>query len=234
MKWVVIVSVVLLLSACLSLKNNIATQEIELILIPNVKIPSLDFETEFDIVLKSEDYISNPSGYIKSGSSSQLLEFTPLETPLSKTWMAKATIIPIDKVDVEVEYLLYGYLRRKSRKEFKADDSALSSIVVDATATYTTPVSTETTTTNVYVLIEANRTIVGVTGYIKAKNAIYELNFEPPASTTPSPFGTIWIAETKIATSDLQDPTPVAFIEYYTFIEYAYKRGRIEIEIRNH
>lgn len=225
MKWVVIVSVVLLLSACLSLKTNNGPEEIELILIPNVKIPITELftlETEFDVIMKSKNYISNPSGYIWSGSSSQLLKFTPLETPLSKTWIATATIIPIDEVDVKVEYYLYGYLKREKPKPFKAEGDV--DVTIDATCT--TPISTETTTTSAYALVEADRMIVGVAGYIKAKNGIYKLSFRPPASITPaSPlFGTIWVAETKIATSDLQGPTPVVFVEYYVFKKYAYVR----------
>lgn len=212
MKWVVIVSVVLLLSACLSLKNNNVTQEIELILIPSVQPGKL--ETKFDIVLKSENPISNPKGYIKSIGSLQSLTFTSHEAPLSKTWVAAATIIPIDLVKVELEYNLYGYLKRTNEMTFTAEDGDSAT---DATLTMIriTPESTEATTSKVYASLESIYAIALPTGYIIGKNKIYELNFKQ--------FGNIWTAETSVATSEVLISTTV---EYYVFKKYAYVREK--------
>ncbi len=215
MKWVAIVSVVLLLSACLSLETNNAKEEIELILIPNVQPGKL--ETKFDIILKSENFISNPSGYIKSTSSSQLLTFTPLETPLSKTWMATATIIPIDAVSIDnIEYYLYGYLKRKEKERlFRADSSIKPNVTVNSTCT--TPTSTETTFTDVYVLVKSDMTITGVVGYIEDINGIYRLDFKSSESAS---LGTIWFANTRVPVNYNHEATAV--IEYYVFKKYAY------------
>lgn len=227
MKWVVIVSVVLLLSACLSLKTNNVTEEIELILIPNVQPGKL--ETKFDIILKSENFISNPSGYIKSSSSSQLLTFTPLETPLSKTWMATATIIPIDKVDVEVEYFLHGYLKRKSKEEFKADHNVTAGIKL--TRIPETPPTTPAVYT-IYVLLESKEPILSPSGYGKIRSIdgtheyVHLLVFSPPSTSVV--FGTTWIATiTNVATSN---ELKFAKLEYYIFKKYAYVK---EVETKS-
>ncbi|MCS7174698.1 hypothetical protein [Pseudothermotoga sp.] len=215
MKWVAIVCVVLLLSSCLSLRTDSTMQEIDLILIPNVGISDgLNLKTEFDVVLESKNYISNLSGYIRSGNSSQKLIFTPAGTLTSKTWTAKVTIIPIDEVNIEIEYYAYGYLKRTLEKTFKADDDGTVEVTLDMVRE--TPVSTEVETSKVYVLLKSNRIVTNVAGYLKGENGIYELSFKP--------LGTNWIAETSVATSEVLISTTV---EYYIFKKYAYVKDTI-------